>query len=234
MSVSFVYRYILRESCSQFDSLPLTSLTIPSTHSATKDAAARAARAQHKALLKTSKSVGAAAARRPRKATSQFTITVAKTEASKAFDAIKARQQPIRWSNGKGPVWSQPVFIEALAGESVSASNYTPPPVDVGTLSTSAEFLNSALLILGSTSTSLSTPVRNALRIGARALTELQQLAQPLLPPGTGEAGRLAEFANRVTTRARRLRPGDAMLVPLGWTCPIKDSPAAISVDPAR
>ena len=28
--VSFVYRYILRESCSQFDSLPLTSLTIPS------------------------------------------------------------------------------------------------------------------------------------------------------------------------------------------------------------
>ena len=26
---SFMYRYILRESCSQFDSLPLTSLTIP-------------------------------------------------------------------------------------------------------------------------------------------------------------------------------------------------------------
>ena len=26
---SFIYRYILRESCSQFDSLPLTSLTIP-------------------------------------------------------------------------------------------------------------------------------------------------------------------------------------------------------------
>jgi len=25
----FIYRYILRESCSQFDSLPLTSLTIP-------------------------------------------------------------------------------------------------------------------------------------------------------------------------------------------------------------
>jgi hypothetical protein len=25
---SFMYRYILRESCSQFDSLPLTSLTI--------------------------------------------------------------------------------------------------------------------------------------------------------------------------------------------------------------
>ena len=28
---SFMYRYILRESCSQFDSLPLTYLTIPST-----------------------------------------------------------------------------------------------------------------------------------------------------------------------------------------------------------
>ena len=29
---SFMYRYILRESCSQFDSLPLTSLTIPLRH----------------------------------------------------------------------------------------------------------------------------------------------------------------------------------------------------------
>jgi DNA topoisomerase-2 len=31
VSVLFMYRYILRESCSQFDSLPLTSLTIPPT-----------------------------------------------------------------------------------------------------------------------------------------------------------------------------------------------------------
>ena len=31
VSVLYVYRYILRESCSQFDSLPLTSLTIPGT-----------------------------------------------------------------------------------------------------------------------------------------------------------------------------------------------------------
>ena len=30
---SFMYRYILRESCSQFDSLPLTSLTIPPSSS---------------------------------------------------------------------------------------------------------------------------------------------------------------------------------------------------------
>ena len=29
--LSFMYRYILRESCSQFDSLPLTSLTISGT-----------------------------------------------------------------------------------------------------------------------------------------------------------------------------------------------------------
>ena len=31
---SFMYRYILRESCSQFDSLPLTSLTIPRSYEA--------------------------------------------------------------------------------------------------------------------------------------------------------------------------------------------------------
>jgi hypothetical protein len=30
--LSFMYRYILRESCSQFDSLPLTSLTIEEPH----------------------------------------------------------------------------------------------------------------------------------------------------------------------------------------------------------
>ena len=35
VSVSFMYRYTLRESCSQFDSLYLTSLTIPSTHTGT-------------------------------------------------------------------------------------------------------------------------------------------------------------------------------------------------------
>jgi hypothetical protein len=29
--LSFIYRYILRESCSQFDSLPLTYLTISDT-----------------------------------------------------------------------------------------------------------------------------------------------------------------------------------------------------------
>ena len=33
--LSFMYRYILRESCSQFDSLPLTSLTIPQAERAT-------------------------------------------------------------------------------------------------------------------------------------------------------------------------------------------------------
>ena len=33
---SFMYRYILRESCSQFDSLPLTSLTIFTTREAAR------------------------------------------------------------------------------------------------------------------------------------------------------------------------------------------------------
>jgi len=38
--LSFMYRYISRESCSQFDSLPLTSLTILSTPPRAKEAAA--------------------------------------------------------------------------------------------------------------------------------------------------------------------------------------------------
>jgi hypothetical protein len=38
---SFIYRYILRESCSQFDSLPLTSLTISPGRSAALDCGAR-------------------------------------------------------------------------------------------------------------------------------------------------------------------------------------------------
>ena len=40
VSFSFIYRYILRESCSQFDSLPLTSLTIPHHGRATRWASA--------------------------------------------------------------------------------------------------------------------------------------------------------------------------------------------------
>jgi hypothetical protein len=43
VSFLFMYRYMLRESCSQFDSLPLTSLTISPASSAIRTASRRRA-----------------------------------------------------------------------------------------------------------------------------------------------------------------------------------------------